>query len=168
MKYWPVIKYLLIVNSFSLNPFSAENEICSHSIHVKSFDGDVRGEDRRVFCVDCMSSCAHRQLGFRNHYPSRTRSPNTASLDLLNKHLITCMNHPHPISYAFICLYKVKFVLLTYYTDQKPQMPTQFLILCAHIRKQDEEWKKNPQAEWAQNGILEWEVGNFSSYSQWI
>ncbi len=55
--------------------------------------------------------------------------PNTASLDLLNKHLITWVNHPHPISYAFIWLYKVKFVLLTYNMDQKPQMPTQFLIL---------------------------------------
>lgn len=87
--------------------------------------------------------------------------PPEHTVQTLNKHLITCMYHPHPISYAFICLYKVKFVLLTYYTDQKPQMPTQLLILCAHIQKQDEEWKKNPQAKWEQNGILEWEVGNF-------
>ncbi len=60
-----ILNFYRIFVSFSLDPCS-ENETCSRSIHVKSFDGDVR-----VFCVDCMSSCAHRQLGFRNHYPSK-------------------------------------------------------------------------------------------------
>lgn len=73
-------------------PLAMRMKSGSHSIPVESgclsFDGDVRDEDR-VFCVDCMSSCGHRQLGFRNHYLSRTRSPNTASFELLNKHLIT-------------------------------------------------------------------------------
>lgn len=150
MNYCSILKYLLMTIYYKCFYISIWAHLArrmksgSHSIPVKSgclsFDGDVRELDRTVFCVGWMSSCGHHQLGFRNHYLSRTRSPNTLlqstySTNIRLRHTGACMNHPHLISYAFICLYKVKFVLLTYYTDQ-------FLIHCAHIQKQDEEWKK--------------------------
>lgn len=158
MNYCSILKYLLMTIYYKCFYISIWAHLArrmksgSHSIPVKSgclsFDGDVRELDRTVFCVGWMSSCGHHQLGFRNHYLSRTRSPNTLlqstySTNIWLRHTGACMNHPHLISYAFICLYKVKFVLLTYYTDQ-------FLIHCAHIQKQDEEWKKKNRVrtEW--------------------
>lgn len=123
----------------------SENEICIHSIHVKSFDGDVR-----VFCVDCMSSCAHRQLGFRNHYPSKhclTR-PTQQTSDYMDE-----SPTPH-----FICLHLiVQSQMCSINILHGPKAADAHTV----SHSQDEEWKKNPQAEWAQNGILEWEVGNF-------
>lgn len=114
-------------------------------VNVCCFDGDVREEDRGVFCcVDCMSWCGHRQLAVRNHYLFRTCSPTR----LLNKYLNTvhgCVYESPMLNIMRLILFvrSKKIVLFAPKAGNIPS-PTQWLLT---FRKQDEEWKIPKQRE---------------------